>query len=105
MTHLKIVGVYINKAAITKDPVAFNNHLLDAPKAGKILWKIFETTGDFGLDANAKFLQEHGITGFFDTGHLSLSIDPSPAKINQAFSSNLTSNGFYNLFSSQQTTP
>ncbi|PLW36865.1 hypothetical protein PCANC_26281 [Puccinia coronata f. sp. avenae] len=98
MTHLEIVGVYANKAAIAKDPVAWDNRLLDARKAGEILWKIFEPMSNVALEANAKFLQERGLPGFFDTSLPSTSSDPPPAKINKAFSSSLTfmSKGFYN---------
>jgi hypothetical protein len=53
MTHLKIVEVYANKAATAKDLDTFNNHLLDAPKAGEILWKLFEPMGKVSLEANA----------------------------------------------------
>jgi hypothetical protein len=90
MIHLAIVGVYAcNKAAIAKDLDAFKNHPLDAPKAGKILWKLFEPMVNIALEVKyAKFLQERGLPGFFSLP--STSSDTPLAKINQAFSSNFT---------------
>ncbi|KAA1079138.1 hypothetical protein PGT21_001041 [Puccinia graminis f. sp. tritici] len=66
MTHLEIVGRYVNSQAIKDNPDEFIQHVRDADRASQILWDLFFPMGNKALEANRQFMIEHNLPSFSD---------------------------------------